>query len=304
MSLYLDYRPPTLDEVIGNETIIPIIAKMTSNIKKCPHVFMLHGPTGCGKTTIGRIIKDRLGCKGADYREISSNENRGIDTVREIIKNSSYLPLEGKTRVWLLDEVHKMTNDAQNAALKIFEDTPPHVYFILCTTEPEKVIKAIRGRCSEFQVNPLTDLQMKGLLKSIVKAEGETLTKEVYEQIIQDSMGHARNAIQTLEQVLCVEPDKRLAAAMKVAELRSQTIELCRVLFKKSTWNDVRAILSNLQQQDAEEIRRAVLGYGKTILLKGDSPIAGLVMECFLEPFYNSGFPGLIHACYTIIKSK
>ena len=304
MSLYLKHRPVTLEQIKGNEHIVSTLNSMLSK-KEHPHVFLLHGETGCGKTSIGRIIVNMVGCVGSDYREVSSNDNRGIDTVREIIKNSSYLPLEGKCRVWLLDEVHKMTNDAQNALLKILEDTPPHVYFILCTTEPTKLILAIRGRCSEFQVKPLTETEMKGLLRGIVRSEGETLKGEIYDQIIQDSLGHPRNAIQTLEQVLNVEPEKRLEVAMRSAELQSQSIELCRALFNpRIKWDDVNVILLQLKQQDPEDIRRAVLGYCQAILLKSDNTRAGLVMENFLEPTYVNGFPQLVFAAYSTIKSK
>ena len=213
------------------------------------------------------------------------------------------MPFEGKCRVWLLDECHKMTADAQNALLKILEDTPDHVYFILCTTEVTKVISAVRGRCSEFQVQTLSDLQMKSLLRSIVKAEGETLSQEVYDQIIQDSLGHPRNAIQTLEQVLCVDESKRVEVAMRAAELQSQSIELCRALVNgKSSWKIVSAILAQLKTQEPEEIRRAVMGYCQACLLKGDNIRAGMVLDYFVEPFYNSGFPGLTIACYHIVK--
>lgn len=303
MSLYLQYRPTTLETVKGNENIVATLSSMLSK-KEHPHVFLLHGPTGCGKTTIGRIITERIGCKGADFREIDSGDNRGIDTIREIRKNSNYMPMEGSCRVWLLDECHKMTNDAQNALLKILEDTPKHVYFILCTTEPTKLIAAIRSRCSEFQVQTLTDQQMKSLLRSIVKAEGETLEMEIYEQIIQDSQGHPRNAIQTLEQVLNVDPDKRLEVAMKAAELQSQAIELCRILVKpKAQWREVNTILLQLKGQEPEDIRRVVMGYCQAILLKSDNVRAGLVLENFIEPFYNSGFPGLVLASYLTIKN-
>jgi len=304
MSLYLKYRPDSLDSIKGNESIIATLDKMLSNPETCPHVFMLHGSSGCGKTTIGRIIADRLGCKGSDFREVNSADFRGIDTVRDIIKNSQYKPLEGECRVWLIDEIHKSTNDAQNALLKILEDTPKHVYFILCTTDPQKVIAAIRGRCIELQVKPLTDTQMKGLLRSIVRGEGEYLSTEIYDQIIQDSQGHPRNAIQILEQVLNVDEEKRLEVARQTAAMQSQAIELCRVLLKKSSWKEVAIILTALKDQEPEDIRRVVMGYCQAILLKGaDNERAGMVLEQFMEPTYNSGWPQITLNCFLIIKN-
>lgn len=303
MSLYLKYRPTSIESVKGNESILITLDGMLNKPESCPHVFMLHGATGCGKTTLGRIIANRLGCNGADFREINTADSRGIDTVREIIKNSQYKPLEGECRVWLCDEIHMWTKEAQNAMLKILEDTPSHVYFILCTTDPQKVIAAIKNRCIEFQVKPLTDVQMRGLLRSVVRAEGETLSSEIYDQIIQDAQGHPRNALQILEQVLYADEEKRLDVARQTAAMQSQAIELCRVLLKKSSWKEVIPILNGLKDQEPEDIRRVVMGYCQAILLKMDNERAGMVLEHFMEPTYSAGFPQITLNCYLIIKN-
>lgn len=304
MSLYLKYRPKTLDEIKGNNQTIHTLEGMLVDIEKAPHAYLLTGPTGCGKTTIGRIIADRLGCVGNDFREVDSADFRGIDTIREIRKNSMFKSLEGPVRVWLIDECHKLTNDAQNALLKILEDTPKHVYFVLCTTEPQKLIPTIKGRCSQFQVAPLNERQMLGLLKRTARSEGVKLDGEIYDQIIQDSFGLPRNALQILEQVLSVEDEQRLEVARKAAEEQSESIQLCRALLKGGNWKTVREILNGLKDQDPEGIRRHVMGYAQSVLLGGEDNRAGLVLEEFLEPFYNTGFPGLVYACYAITKNE
>jgi DNA polymerase III subunit gamma/tau len=301
MSLYLKYRPTEISEVIGNAEVLESIENALQ--KDFPHSILLTGPTGCGKTTTGRIIANRLGAKGGDIIELDFASLRGIDSVRDIIHRSQFKPIEGKVKVWVIDEVHKATNDAQNAMLKILEDTPKHVYFILCTTDPQKLIATIKGRCQTFEMRPLSDRQMMGLLRSIVKAEEESLVKVVYDQIIMDSQGHPRNAIQILEQVLNVEPDKRLETARRSAEKQSQSIELCRALLQGSGWRAVSTILKGLKDEDPESIRRHVLGYCQSVLLNGDQERAGLVMEAFIEPFYNTGMPGLVFACYDVIKN-
>ena len=301
LSLYLKYRPQSLDEIMGNEEVVEVLR---SQLKKgtLPRSLLFHGPTGCGKTTLGRIVARELGAKGSDIKEIDAADFRGIDTIREIRKQIAYKPLEGPYQVWILDEVHRATQDAQSALLKTLEDTPPHVYFILCTTDPQKLLPTIRGRCSQFQVQPLTDKEMRRLLFRVVKAEGESLSKEVYEQIIQDSMGHPRNALQILAQVLSVEPEKRLEVAKRAAETQSQTIELCRALVNRASWKKICEILKGLKEEDPEQIRRAVLGYCQSILLSGkqDNRVAA-IMEAFMEPFYNSGFPALVFACYSVL---
>jgi DNA polymerase III gamma/tau subunit len=303
VELYKKYRPATLDEMVGNEDVVCALKNMLSK-DEAPHTYLFHGPSGCGKTTLARILSKELGCAEADYREVDTADFRGIDTAREIRKQIRYAPLEGSCKVWLLDECHKMTNDAQNGLLKALEDTPAHVYFILATTEPEKLLKTIRGRCSQFQVDILDDAQMFKLLRHVVKSEGAKLSKNIYEQIIEDSLGHCRDALQILEQVLNADPDKRLAIAKRAAELQSQTIELCRALMGNAPWKKVASILQGLKTQDPESIRRAVLGYCNAVLLKGTNNQAAIIMEEFIEPFYNTGFPGLTFACYSIVNGE
>jgi DNA polymerase-3 subunit gamma/tau len=306
MSLYLKYRPATLEDVRGNDDIVQTLEKMLTNIKTCPHSFLLYGPTGCGKTTIGRIISTRLGCQGSDFREVDSADFRGIDTIREIRRNSSFMPIQGACRVWIIDECHKMTNDAQNALLKILEDTPKHIYFILCTTDPQKLLPTIKGRCIQLQVKPLNDNQMKALLRSVVREENAVLSKEIYEQITQDSQGHARDALQILEKVLTAPEERQLEIAKQTAEQQSQVIELCRALLSNSGWKKIATILSGLKDQEPESIRRAVLGYCQAVLLKPeDNFLAGAILEEFLTPFYDSGAPQLTYACYSFyLKNK
>jgi DNA polymerase III gamma/tau subunit len=303
MSLYLKYRPKTLDQIKGNTDILVALEGMLEDMQTCPHSFLLHGQTGCGKTTLARIIAERLGCSGTDFTELNSADVRGIDTVREIIKNSQLLAMGGKSRVWVIDECHKMTGDAQNALLKILEDTPSHVYFILCTTDPQKLLATVKGRCVQFQLTSLTEQQMFGLLRKIVRDEKEDIEKEVYDQIINDAQGLPRNALQILEQVLSVPKDRQLEIARQTALVQTQGIDLCRALIKRESWGKVRRILEGLKDQEAETIRRIVLGYCQAVLLKEENDVAGLIMEEFINPFYDSGFPQLTYACYTVTKN-
>ena len=143
---------------------------------------------------------------------------------------------------------------------------------------------------------------MYKLLREVVKKENEILEKEIYEQIIDDTQGHPRNALTVLEQVLSVEPEKRLIVAKRTAEEKSEAIELCRALFEKGSWKKVRTILIKLKGQDAEYIRRVILGYAQTILLKQENDLAARIIEEFMEPLYNVGFSGLVFHAYSIVK--
>lgn len=300
MTLYLKYRPKELEQIVGNEETVAAVREMVK--KNCPHAILFHGPTGCGKTTLARIIAEKLGCKGNDLTEVDSADFRGIDTIRGIRKQSQFAPLSSPCRVWIIDECHRLTGDAQSALLKILEDTPKHVYFILCTTEPQKLLPTIRGRCSQFQMQTLSEQQIFKLLRSVVKAEGERLQRKVYWQIAQDSLGHPRNALQILDQVLRVPAEQRLEAAKKSAEEQSKSIELCRALLQARGWKEVAMILKGLQNQDAEGIRRHVLAYCNSVLLNESNDRAAAVLEVFQEPTYNTGMSGITYACYCVVK--
>ena len=304
MSLYLKHRPVSFEQIKGNSDVITPLNGFLNDLNTCPHVFLFHGFPGCGKTTIGRILADKLGCIGSDFKEINSANFRGIDTVRDIINNSQYKPLEGSARGWLIDEVQKMTGDAQNAFLKILEDTPAHVYFILCTTEPQKLIEAIKSRCQVFQVKPLDEKQMFSLLRYVIKRENAIMPdQKVIDQIIQDSLGRPREALNTLEKVLAVSADIQLTVAEKSAGEQLQAIELCKALIKKAGWKEVSLIIQGLQDQEPETIRRIILGYCQAVLLKQSNDQAAIIIETLWEPLYNIGWPGLTFCCYSIIKN-
>lgn len=305
MSLYLKHRPKTLEGVKGNGELILTLTGMLSDIETCPHSFLLHGETGCGKTTIARIIANELGCVGEDLQEVDIGDYRGIDTIREIRRNSLFSPINGTARVWIMDECQKMTGDAQNALLKILEDTPPHVYFILCTTDPQKLLPAIKGRCISLQVLPLQEVEMRILLKRVLRKESKTIEDLVLTQIVESAKGHPRNALQILEQVLSVPQEKQLEIAKKTESETTQAIDLCRALIKQASWTTIAKILSGMKEQEAESVRRVVLGYCQSILLSGkDEPLCGLILEEFLTPFYDSGWPQLTYACYSVTKNR
>jgi DNA polymerase III gamma/tau subunit len=301
MSLYRKYRPKSFEEVIGNEDVITYLTTILEKEDK-PHVYLLTGPSGCGKTTLARILASKFGCEPVDIREVDTADFRGIDTVRDIIKNSRFHAIGGGNRAWIIDECHKMTNDAQNAMLKLLEDHPPHAYFLLCTTDPQKLIATVKGRCTTLEVKPLNEIQMQKLLKRVVRAEEKKVTISVYEQIIQDSLGSSRNALQILEKVLNVSEEQQLEISKTSAAQVSESIQLCRALLEKSPWKKVAGILVGLKEQDAESIRRHVLGYCQSILLRQENDKAAFIIEMFRDPFYDIGFPGLILACYSVIK--
>ncbi len=299
-NLYNEYRPQELDEFYGNKSTVKALAAILEREKDIPHVFLFQGPSGCGKTTLARIVADKLGCDKSDFQELNSSNNRGIETSREIIISMNYRSLTGGNKVYLLDESHAMTVPAQNALLKAFEDTPDHVYFLLCTTDPNKLIPALRNRCSIFQVNLLPQNRMVKLLKDIAEAEEVKIADNVIKKLAESSNGSPRQALVLLDQIKDMDQDEMENAITEIETREKQIIELCRALLDKK-WPIISKILKELDEEP-EKVRWAVLGYMNAVLLNNGKPKAATVIECFSEPFYNTGKAGLTLACYDSIN--
>ena len=302
LPLHLKYRPNTFDELVGNESLVDSLRSILARTEGQPRTFLFQGPSGCGKTTLARIMKNELNCSDEDFHEYNSANTRGIDTIREIRSTVDYQPWLGKVKIYLMDEVHKLTNDAQNAVLKLLEDTPDHVRFILCTTDPEKLLKAIRTRCTTFQVQALQKRSITKLLKNVCKQERITVTSDfekVLDEIARVSEGLPRKALVILDQVVDLNDEDALKAIEKIMLNESTTIELCRLLIENvpNKWKQMAAFLKTLQDEP-ESVRYAILGYlGSVLLNNGDMKTAQLI-STFSESFMYSGKAGLIAACF------
>jgi DNA polymerase-3 subunit gamma/tau len=304
MTLYQKHRPEDFSEMVGNKEVVEALAKvfnLPQGQKPDSHVFLFTGEPGCGKTTAARICASKLEVGSLSLKKINSANNRGIDSARDIISYQNAVPMDGKVFVFIIDEVHKTTNEFQNAMLDILEFTPDHIYFFLCTTNPEKLLPALRSRCTCHEFKPLPVKYLTLLLKKVVKAEEIEIDDEVMEEIVDASSGSPRTALTVLEKVMAMEPDKalKLIRSGDAVIENEGVISLCRALLaKESSWANVAEALKGIEE-DVEKIRYGVLGYMNSILLKGKDNIrAASVLEAFSEPFYNSGRPGLTLACH------
>ena len=287
--LYRKYRPTTFEDVVGNETAIKSLKK---ELKNGSHVFLMTGPAGCGKTTLARIMAKEVGAGDLSIREINSAENRGIDTAREIMEQMSFMPTDGNASVWILDECHQMTPANQNAFLKPLEETPEHVYFFLCTTEPQKLIASLKTRCSVVNVKPLNDEEMKILLKRVVKSEDKKMGSEVYEKIIELANGGSRKALKLLAKVLYLDSNEERLESLKSEDVSEDkdAIELCRALLSKTNFNSCMKLVSTIDVSEPERVRMLVLSYMNSVLTKGFNEKAAAAMQAFGQnTTFNNG---------------
>lgn len=300
--LYRKYRPKRIDDFLGQDKAVDIIQKKFDS-NTIPHSILLHGPYGTGKTTLAVIISHLLKCGSEDFKKLNSADYRGIDSVRDIRRTVNQAPMNGNVRVWLLDEVHKTTNDAQNAMLILLENPPDHAYFILATTEPDKLISGIKQRCLSIKLNPIGDASLSKIIKRVCHKERIKLKNSVREKLVKYAGGSAREALQILDKIYLLKSSKEQLRSIEEASMATAAIEIARRLINQRTkWHDLAPILKKLENEDPEQIRWMILGYGKSVLLGKDNPRAFRMIEAFRENFYDSKFAGVIAACYEIIQ--
>jgi DNA polymerase-3 subunit gamma/tau len=306
MSIYLDYRPKSFEEIVGNQTTVRTIKNKVKG-KDPPHAIILHGPRGTGKTTTARIIASELGCnpKSFDFVELDAVQCGTIDAAREIRQNMILMPMESKCRVWLIDEAHGSSGKFQEGLLKALEDTPPHVYFILCTTNFSKIIATVKSRCMQFKFDLLNDKEIKQLLDWVLENEDVEINDKVVDKIINIAEGCPRESLVLLDQIIDLEPDQMMDSIQQTEDER-EVRELCQALLKNSDWEDIVGILRGLKNGNPENIRRAILGWMSAVMLNDTSggttaSRAALVHDCFREPVFYTNFPGIVAAAFNTL---
>lgn len=220
MTFYLKHRGQTV-----NELDIDSVRVSLANIIKSgsiPHAFLFAGPRGTGKTSAARILAKAINCEkpagsnepcnkckscisitngnNIDVIEMDAASNRGIDDVRSLRDIVKLAPANSKAKIYILDEAHMLTSEASNALLKTLEEPPAHVYFILATTNPEKLIDTIKSRTTLIQFTRATNQEIKRSLERIIKSEKLKIKAEDVERIIKLAKGSFRDAVKALEQ--------------------------------------------------------------------------------------------------------
>jgi DNA polymerase-3 subunit gamma/tau len=267
MSLYNDVRPEVLDDVFGNTaTVAALKTYIRQSSTKRNHSLLFVGPTGCGKTTLARIMARAVGADDSySLIELNAANTKGIDTVRDIDKNARTMPLTGSAKVYLVDESHELTSKAQQAFLKLLEDYPDSVYFFFCTTNPEHLIKTIIGRCAKYTVGPLGRDDMRALLKTTAKKVGFDISDEIVDAVAHFSEGLPRNALVNLEKIKDLDDEEHMVDMLSHGTVSEPDIfDICRILCmdptkRKLKWKSAINLMYN-SGTDSEGIRRAILG--------------------------------------------
>jgi DNA polymerase-3 subunit gamma/tau len=303
LSLYRRWRPQVFSEVVGQEHIVRTLTNALDT-GRVAHAYLFAGPRGTGKTTFARLLAKGLNCehgptgapcnecdsclnitRGAavDVLEIDGASNRGIDEIRELRDRVRYAPTGGRFKVYIIDEVHMLTNEAFNALLKVLEEPPSHVVFVFATTEAHKVPATILSRCQKFDFRRFSSGQLAGHLKHVAGVEKVEAEPQALALIARHAEGSMRDALATMDQCLAAEPGKlNVATVTDVLGIvrREALVELVGYILKGDLSGAVQLTNALLDEGvEVKQLTRDLTAYVRDlVLLKAAPAVPDLVV--------------------------
>lgn len=261
-ALYRSYRPKTFGEVAGQEHIVTTL-KNAIKENRISHAYLFAGPRGTGKTTVAKLLAKALNCTGEnppcdqcpnckaitvgehpDVIEIDAASNNGVDEVRDLIDKVKYAPINGKYKVYIIDEVHMMSTGAFNALLKTLEEPPAHIVFVLATTEPHKILPTIISRCQRFDFKKVENHDIISRLEYVLKSENKKYELPALESVAKLAEGGMRDALSILEQCLAYNNELTVESVNMVYGLLSMDNKISFI--KQLLSKDIKGVLTSL----------------------------------------------------------
>lgn len=265
-ALYRKYRPSNFSEVVGQQYIIATLQNAIKN-NKLAHAYLFCGPRGTGKTTIAKILAKTVNCQeedptkrpcchcascldiqnsaSPDVIEMDAASNNGVDEARDLVEKVKYAPMNGRYKVYIIDEVHMMTVNAFNALLKTIEEPPEYCIFILATTEPHKVLPTIISRCQRFDFKKIAAPVIVGNLRNICEKENVKCDEDALKLIASLADGGMRDALSILDQ--CIAYKENDITAIDVSNV-----------YGVATLQEKMDLFKEIKEQETEKIVKKV----------------------------------------------
>ena len=234
------YRPRNFREMVGQGHVVQALANALTS-QRLHHAYLFTGTRGVGKTTVSRILAKSLNCTGpdgqggitaepcgvcqactdidagrfVDYTELDAASNRGVDEVQSLLEQAVYKPVQGRFKVFMIDEVHMLTNTAFNAMLKTLEEPPEYLKFVLATTDPQKVPVTVLSRCLQFNLRPMAPETVAEHLQQVLQAEGVTAEPQALRLLSRAARGSMRDALSLTDQAIAFGGGQLLEAPVR-----------------------------------------------------------------------------------------
>lgn len=317
MAYHTKYRPADFATVAGHEVLLKSIKSALEREDDRPQVWLFTGISGVGKTTIARILANQLGATPSGIFEINIARFRGIDDIRDLTRKFPMKPPGSSAAVYILDEVHQMTNAAQNLILKALEEPLPFCYFILCTTDPQNLLDTFRTRCQEYRFEALSNGAIEDVLFRVIEAEGiEDVHEDTILDIIANAHGSPRLALNLLEKVEPVidDPEKARPLILSAATFgegddvdnMEVAVKLFALISERRPWPDVvkflRAnVIKRLGKEDKLRLKQALVGImGRKLLTEPSIHLCDAIdlVDASATPIGNHSDGGLLSLIY------
>ena len=298
----IKYRPDKFEDFKGNSATVGMLERFLDDENR-PRAYIFEGSYGCGKTTLAKLMASKLGIGKLDLKEMNCSDFTGVDDMRNnIIRTIRIKAWGGNNKGYILDEVQKLSNSAQNSLLKDLETPPPGVYFFLCTTEPEKIIKPLVNRCIECHVEKLRRSTMGDLLFQVIDREGLEVSKDIVETIINAAEGIPRTALKMLNKIIGVtDIEEVIDLVSQVNVKEKEIIDIARMVVKGEKFSTILNVYLKIKA-DPENIRRAILGYlnacFKMDKSNSDYRKFAYLISIFSPNLFSSGKAGLTLMIY------
>lgn len=303
MSYHITHRPKTLSEVIGQPQAVKQLQGFL-DAKSVPKVIGFFGPPGTGKTTLARIMAKAVGANDMGITEHNLAVKNGIDDIRALQDSAAMRPLGGGNAAYILDEAHSLSKQAFQGLLKLFEDTPKHSYFFLCTSQPEKIDKAIRTRITGIELKAVPSSDLYNLLVKVAVDEGIEVRQDDFKAIAKAAGGSARNALVYLNQMQACDFDSSILADLgRSVDEKHNAFPLCSMLMwpKSNEWGKVYTLIDSLDDDEIESVRWMLLRYAASCMKDSKNAArSALLIQGMATPFFDSKKPGFLAKCYLV----